>query len=111
MYFKNVNSNALAQELLEPLQKSMETEVSAYDCNYQKIISVDYDSLSKDPITTVQGIYDFFGFDYSFCFENKMNLWLKKNRKHQNGTHAYSLAQFGVSETDIDKSANKKIFP
>lgn len=101
--FKNVDAISLARETMQTLKFSMNTGISAHKCDNKQIFTIDYDSLSHDPIASVQAIYDYFGLDYYLSFERQMSRWLKNNVKHQNGEHYYSLSQFGISRKKVEE--------
>ncbi len=101
--FKNVDAISLAREIMQALKLSMNTGISAIECENKQIFMIDYDSLSHDPIASVQAIYDYFGLDYYLNFERNMSRWLKNNAKHQNGEHCYSLSQFGISRKKVEE--------
>ena len=69
--------------------------------NCQQFLDVRYQDLVGDPVGTVRGIYQHFGYDYSDVFEARMRQWLADNPQGKHGSHRYSLEQFGLEREQI----------
>jgi hypothetical protein len=65
------------------------------------IFDVTYDDLMKNPILTVQRIYDRFGLHWSDEFKLAMQSWLQVNPQGKQGRHSYSLDEFGLKREDV----------
>ena len=62
---------------------------------------MEYQSLVKNPIETVKGIYDHYGFTLTKETEQKMLDYLSRNKQHRHGKHKYTMMEYGISEQDI----------
>jgi len=69
--------------------------------NGQQFYDVQYKDLVSDPIRTVRGIYERFGYDYSDVFEEGMHQWLADNPQGKHGSHRYSLEQFNLDREQV----------
>ena len=69
--------------------------------NKGNFFDLKYSDLLKDPIQTVKIIYDYFGYEYSLQFEEKMHKWLQDHPKDKHGIHSYSLEDFDLDEEQI----------
>lgn len=63
----------------------------------EQFLDIDYDSIEKDPIATVERVYEFLGWPYSREARASMNNFLAANPKNKHGVHRYTLEQFGLS--------------
>ncbi|CAF3199735.1 unnamed protein product [Rotaria socialis] len=66
------------------------------------ILDVLYDDIMEQPIAAVRHIYDYFGFSWSPEFEAAMQSWLRENPQGKQGRHTYSLAEFGLTQDEIE---------
>jgi hypothetical protein len=66
-----------------------------------RFFDVEYQDVTRDPIGTVRGIYEKFGYPWSAAFEDGMRRWLAANPQHKHGVHQYSLEPFGLAPGDI----------
>ncbi|MFH1152518.1 MAG: sulfotransferase [Pseudomonadota bacterium] len=69
----------------------------------RSFFDVQYLSFVKDPIGTVAGIYEYFGFSFTSDTEKAMRNWLAVNSQHKHGVHRYSLEQFGINPDKISE--------
>ena len=60
------------------------------DIHYKKIV--------KDPIGTVEKIYNGFGLSLSDEAAERMRRYLDENPQHKYGAHRYTIEQFGLNE-------------
>jgi hypothetical protein len=65
-------------------------------------VDVSYYDLVKDPIPEVERIYEVAGVDLSPSAREAMEASRKVNRQHKYGRHRYSLADFGLTEDDVE---------
>ena len=59
---------------------------------------VEYQEFIKDPIGTVQSIYNHFGYSFDDEFVHDMRLYLDENPKGKHGVHNYTLEQFKLDK-------------
>lgn len=64
---------------------------------------VNYNALLQDPIGTVRQIYAYFNYDFAPRIEENINRWITQNPQHKHGIHRYSLKQFGLEPTIINR--------
>ena len=81
------------RRLLEISRRSTEVRATA---DAEQFLDVQYADLTRDPIGTVQSIYEHHGYGYSVEFEDAMTHWLSGNRQHKHGPHRYSLEEYGL---------------
>ena len=53
----------------------------------------------RDPVTVVRQIYGYFELRLSSRAEQAMAAWITANPQDKHGRRAYTLAQFGLTET------------
>lgn len=84
----------------EALDKAMKIRDNSKKSHFIDIL---YKDLVKSPIETIKKIYDYFGFDYTKEFEERMKAWIAKNPKNKHGVHRYSLEQFGLTADEVNR--------
>ena len=67
----------------------------------QRICDVQYDEISRDPITAVGRIYDRFGWSLSAEAEQHMRVLVTRHAQRQPGNHRYHLSDFGISAEEV----------
>ena len=100
-------SNSVKPEIIG--QQALEiTKQMIADCNHtrngrnaNRFFDISYDELTRRPLETVSKIYDYFGFDFSDDFQERIRRYLKENPKNKHGVHRYSLEQFGLYPDEI----------
>ncbi|MEM0962421.1 MAG: sulfotransferase [Bacteroidota bacterium] len=60
-----------------------------------------YDDLVRDPIGTVQAIYERFGLPMTDAFEHRLRAHVAANPKHRRGAHTYDLRDYGLSAGEL----------
>jgi hypothetical protein len=70
----------------------------------KRFIDVQYKDLVRDPIGTVQKIYEYFGYNFTSDFEERMKEYLYQNPKNKHGIHKYYPEQFGLDAGMIHKA-------
>jgi hypothetical protein len=66
------------------------------------VVDVNYTSLIADPIATAERLYESFGIDLSDGARNAMVAHLAADHHGKGPARAYGLADFGLSEADIE---------
>jgi Sulfotransferase family len=69
----------------------------------RKVIDVHYRTLLADPIAEAERVYDEVGLTLSATARDRMLKFLKVNRHGQGPKHNYTLADFGLDESIIEK--------
>lgn len=62
-----------------------------------------YADINRDWREAIKGIYDFLERPLTEEALGNMQAWLDSNAQHKHGAHHYSLADFGLSEQDVDQ--------
>jgi hypothetical protein len=65
-------------------------------------IDVSYYDLIKDPVPQVARIYQAAGLEFSAATLSAMQASRRVNKQHKYGRHKYSLADFGLTEDDVE---------
>jgi len=68
-----------------------------------QIIDLQFEDFVKDQLGTVKKIYQKFDWDLDSTSEERMKHFLIQNPKDKHGAHNYTLADFGLSEEQINK--------
>ena len=71
-------------------------------------LDIDYADFIKDPIKTMENIYDFINKPFEESIKIKMESYIKNHKKHKHGKHDYKLKDYGLTEEIIeDRIASK----
>ena len=62
-----------------------------------------YADINRDWRAAIKGIYDFLDRPLTDTALGNMQAWLDSNAQHKHGAHQYSLADFGLSEEEVDQ--------
>ncbi len=65
------------------------------------IHDVQYTDTVRDPLSVVRGIYQRFDIEFTPAIEAAMQAYLDANPKGKHGSHAYDLAEFGLSKEAV----------
>jgi len=66
-----------------------------------RVLDLEYRDLVADPIGTIRGIYDHFGYEYSPSLEQGAKGWCAHNPKDKHGKHHYTLEEFGLDRAEV----------
>lgn len=69
----------------------------------QNQYDIQYADISADWQQAISGVYDFLERPFTDQAEAAMQAWLDGNKQHQHGAHKYSLSDFGLNETEVDR--------
>ncbi len=70
-----------------------ERQEQIFDCIYEELFS--------NPIAMVKKIYQKFDLEYTEEFEERMKVYLEKNKQGKYGRHKYSLEEYGFNSESI----------
>jgi hypothetical protein len=62
-----------------------------------QFFDVSFKSIERDPLGTVERVYDFLGWPLTTAARTAMQTFLAANPKNKHGVHSYTLEQFGLS--------------
>lgn len=65
------------------------------------MVDLRYRDLIADPVATIRGVYERFGWDFTDQSAAAILGWLRDNPAGKHGTHRYSLGDFGLTEGDV----------
>jgi hypothetical protein len=103
IFTDRLDQSQVGPELAERMVSAVEKGAEAEQTYGRRITNVLFDSLVKDPIGTVRGVYEQFGYQYSAEMETGMQRWLDNNPQGKHGAHKYELEQFGLTKADIER--------
>jgi hypothetical protein len=69
-----------------------------------KVVDVHYKRMVSDPIGEAERLYDAFGLTLSAEARGRMEAFSKTNRHAHGPKHKYTLADFGLTEADIEET-------
>jgi hypothetical protein len=62
-----------------------------------QFLDVSFEAIERDPLGTVERVYDFLGWPLTTDARTAMQRFLAANPKNKHGVHSYTLEQFGLS--------------
>jgi hypothetical protein len=83
-----------AERWARALEKFLATRERAPAAQF---LDVDFESIERDPLGTVERVYDFLRWPLTTEARAKMEGFLAANPKNKHGVHSYTLEQFGLS--------------
>ncbi len=66
-----------------------------------QFLDVGFESIERDPLATVERVYDFLGWPLTSEARGAMQRFLAANPKNKHGVHSYTLEQFGLSHSTL----------
>lgn len=98
----DIQPRAIGQEWSSRWAKAVHhTQEVRQTADPNQFFDVNYHELVRNPIKTVQAIYNHFGFPISPDMIDRLNHWHSNNPRDKHGRHHYSLHQFGLHPTQI----------
>lgn len=70
-------------------------------CQGNQFFDMSYQEFVADPLGMVQRIYQHFDLVADPKMQEKMEMYIGRNRQHKHGVHRYSLAQFGLTGEEV----------
>jgi hypothetical protein len=102
VYTSRIDFRELGQRMLDifldTMQRSMQIDK---EVDSQHFIDVLFDDLTKDPVSTIRGIYSRFGYQYTDQFDNEIRGSLQREPITRKYKHVYTLEQFGLSRAQV----------
>ncbi len=62
-----------------------------------QFLDINYEAIERDPVQTVEQIYDFLGWPLTDEARQRMQSFLTANPKNKHGVHRYSLEEYGLN--------------
>ncbi|MFW2387034.1 MAG: sulfotransferase family protein, partial [Polyangiales bacterium] len=104
IFSDEVVPNRVAEHWLGKIENMARRTMATRDrVNDRGFIDVSYYDLIKDPVPEVERIYRAAGAELSAAAREAMQASRKVNKQHKYGRHKYSLADFGMSEDDVER--------
>ena len=104
MFSKNVNPLEVAEHWVNKNIYMLQQTIQARKNNPNlKVIDVYYTDLVKDPIGTVQKIYEQIDRPWDERIASEIKQATKRNKKNKYGKHHYNKADFGLTDASIEK--------
>ncbi len=66
-----------------------------------QFLDIGFESIERDPLGTVERVYDFLGWQLTTSARTAMQNFLAANPKNKHGVHSYTLEQFGLSRAAL----------
>jgi hypothetical protein len=104
IFSDEVDPNRVAEHWLGKIENMARRTMATRDrVGDRGFIDVSYYDLIEDPIPEVERIYDFAGAELSPEAREAMRASRKVNKQHKYGRHKYALADFGMTEDDVER--------
>ncbi len=105
IYAPDPDRNGLGAFVFSRLKRALEDAEQAREENGQadQFLDIPYQKLLKDPIGVVREIYRYHDLSFTDSLAARMEEWLALNRQHKHGRHHYTLADYGLRSSQIDK--------
>ncbi|MET0380226.1 MAG: sulfotransferase [Spongiibacteraceae bacterium] len=93
----------LGREWASLQELALQRGLAYRDCmqDSSQICDVHYNSLMRDPVGTVAGIYRHFGMEFTGAARAAVAMWLRDNPQDKHGVHKYTPEQFGLDANHI----------
>lgn len=99
---RQVDRKSLGREVLELLRTSLERgQAARKQLSADRVFDVHYEQLLENPLATVRSIYEHFGYQVTSEHMHRAQAWLNSNPRSKLGVHRYSLADYGLSASDL----------
>jgi uncharacterized phosphosugar-binding protein len=103
IFSDEVDANRVARHWLGKIENMASRTMATRDrVSDEGFIDVSYYDLIKDPIPQVARIYEAAGAALTPEARDAMEASRKVNKQHKYGQHKYSLADFGMTEDDVE---------
>lgn len=102
MYTDHIDCRNAREEVWNYYLDFYEPMTKARAAHPGRVYDLHYGDLVRDPVAAVQSIYEHFGMTLSDGMEERMRRWVAGNPADKHGVHRYDLAQFNLTESDIE---------
>ncbi|MCB9761783.1 MAG: sulfotransferase [Alphaproteobacteria bacterium] len=92
----------MAQSNLRLMERLVARNQAARRVHPGRVLDVTYETLTGDPLGTVQGIYAHFGLDFTADFEARLRAYIEAHPRHKHGVHRYGPEDFGVTQDELE---------
>jgi hypothetical protein len=101
--YKQQNPAELGREMLH-LWHDGQVNMMAYRKQHPelKVFEMRYQDISANPVAAARSIYEYCGAEFTPAAEHNMREWLVNNPSDKHGRHSYRLADFSLTEAQIE---------
>jgi len=96
------NKNEIGHHWAHKLAKVLNHCMQVSNENRDNFLDLEFNKMIKDPILEMNEVYNFIDEDFTDQAENAMKAWKEENQ-HEMGAHQYSLEEFGLESSFIDR--------
>ncbi|MDT7043927.1 sulfotransferase [Candidatus Nitronereus thalassa] len=103
-FSRSVDPQAIGQEALTQWANAVQRAMNVRDAvstQRHQFYDVLYNALEQHPIRTIEQMYQHFGLTLTNTAKSNMQNYLLRHPNHKNGTHRYTLSQFGLTQETI----------
>ena len=98
----SVDDHACGAQVRERFRWALERCMRSRDAREgDGFLDVDFRAVGREPIAEARRIYEWLEVPLGDEAESAMNLWLRENAREKRAAHAYSLEEFGFSESAL----------
>jgi hypothetical protein len=104
IYTSKVDLRQLGRTVFDiTLRGASEVVQTAHSENRQaQFCDLFFEEISRDPLAAVRKIYAAFGYEFHGDFAERVEKHLAANPRNKKGVHQHSLADFGLSQKEVD---------
>jgi hypothetical protein len=96
----NTNPREIAIDWADRWARALDTFLAVRDrAPAAQFLDVNFESIEREPLGTVERVYDFLGWPLASDARNALQSFLDANPKNKHGVHSYTLEQFGLSRS------------
>jgi hypothetical protein len=94
----SANPQRIAADWADRWARALDTFLAVRDsAPAAQFLDVNFESIEREPLGTVERVYDFLGWPLTIDARTAMQRFLAANPKNKHGVHNYTLEQFGMS--------------
>lgn len=104
LYTNDPISMESLKRLIVPLEGSLKKSINQRKLGLipdKQITDVYFNELVKNPVSTIERIYEKIGLRISREFRDKLSEYIKDNPRNKHGNYSYKATEFGISDDDI----------
>jgi len=104
LYTNDPTNTESLKRLIVPLEGSLKKSISQRKTGAipeQQITDVYFNDLVKNPISTIESIYQKIGLRINREFRENLSAYIKENPRNKHGKYSYKATEFGLSDQDI----------
>jgi len=104
MYADAPDPVTVGRQWSNQMRRAMANAMAARDgLPPERFLDIRFEDTVHDPLGVVQAVYRFAGMSLTEEARAGMWAWMERNPRNQRATHAYTLAQFGLSQEQLER--------